>query len=176
MASGLSRPWLERPAPTHPLLTQLADSKAIIGVQGPEEVLRVVLAAYSTFAAGRDWDPLAGTTSLDGPTVDACARLGRLIGQAGASDFEHGIQPGPVFHFDGARLAWTFASGIPTPMGARSRPSLKAPRRSAARAAARAVPPSSAVPDGSRRVACSKRAVTADRNLLRARRPVMNAR
>ena len=78
MASGLSRPWLERPAPTHPLLTQLADSKAIIGVQGPEEVLRVVLAAYSTFAAGRDWDPLAGTTTLDGPTVDACARLGRL--------------------------------------------------------------------------------------------------
>ena len=66
MASGLSRPWLERPAPTHPLLTQLADSKAIIGVQGPEEVLRVVLAADSTFAAGRDWDPLAGTTTLDG--------------------------------------------------------------------------------------------------------------
>jgi hypothetical protein len=56
MASGLSRPRLERPAPTHPLLTQLADSKAMIGVQGPEDVLSVVLAAYTTFAAGRDWD------------------------------------------------------------------------------------------------------------------------
>jgi hypothetical protein len=50
MASGLSRPWLERPAPTHPLLTQLADSKAMIGVQGPEEVLRVVLGAYRGLA------------------------------------------------------------------------------------------------------------------------------
>ena len=91
MASGLSRPWLERPAPAHPLLTQLADSKAMIGVQGAEEVLSVVLAAYRTFAAGRDWDPSAGTATLDGPTVDACARLGGLIYQAGASDFEHGI-------------------------------------------------------------------------------------
>ena len=72
-------------APTHPLLTQLADSKAIVGVQGAEEVLRVVLAAYRTFAAGRDRDPSAGTTTLDGPTVDACARLGGLIYQAGAS-------------------------------------------------------------------------------------------
>ena len=57
MASGLSRPWLERPPPTHPLLPQLADSEAMIGVQGAEEVLSVVLAAYRTFAAGRDWDP-----------------------------------------------------------------------------------------------------------------------
>ncbi len=48
----------------------------MIGVQGAEEVLRVVLAAYRTFAAGRDWDPSAGTTTLDGPTVDACVRLG----------------------------------------------------------------------------------------------------
>jgi hypothetical protein len=72
----------------------------MIGVQGAEEVLRLVLAAYRTFAAGRNWDPSAGATRLDGPTVDACARLGGLIYQAGASDFEHGIQPGPVFHFD----------------------------------------------------------------------------
>ena len=113
MASGLSRPWLERPAPTHPLLTQLADSKAMIGVQGAEEVLRVVLAAYRTFAAGRDWDPSAGTTTLDGPTVDACVRLGGLIYQAGASDFEHGIQPGPVSHFDGGAIGLDLRFGDP---------------------------------------------------------------
>ena len=81
MASGLCSPWLERPAPTHPLLTQLADSKAMIGVQGAEEVLRVVLAAYRTFAAGRDWDPSAGTATLDRPIVVACVRLGGLIYQ-----------------------------------------------------------------------------------------------
>jgi hypothetical protein len=76
----------------------------MIGVQGAEQVLRVVLAAYRTVAAGRDWDPSAGSTTLDGPTVDACVRLGGLIYQAGASDFEHGIQPGPAFHFDGGAI------------------------------------------------------------------------
>jgi len=113
MGSGLSRPWLERPPPTHPLLTQLADSKAMIGVQGPEKVLRLVLAAYRTFAAGRAWDPSAGTTTLDRPTVDACARLGRLIYQAAASDFEHGVQPGPVFHFDGGVIGLDLRFGDP---------------------------------------------------------------
>lgn len=113
MVRRLSRPWLERPAPTHSLLTELADSKAMIGVQGPDEVLRVVLAAFRTFAAGRDWDPSAGTTALDGTTVDACARLGELIYQAGASDFEHGIQPGPVFHFDGGAIGLDLRFGDP---------------------------------------------------------------
>ena len=113
MASGLSRPWLERPAPTHPLLTQLTDSKAMISVHGAEEVLRMVLAAYRTFAASRDWDPSAGTTTLDGPTVDACVRLGRLIYQASASDFEHGIQPGPVFYFDGGAIGLDLRFGDP---------------------------------------------------------------
>jgi hypothetical protein len=55
VASELSRPWLDRPAPTHSLLEQLADSQSFIGVQGPEEVLRVVFAAYTTFVAGRDY-------------------------------------------------------------------------------------------------------------------------
>jgi hypothetical protein len=104
MASELSRPWLERPAPTHPLLEQLADSQSFIGVDGPEEVLRVVFAAYRTFTAGRQWDPSVGTTALDAATVAACAGLGRLIWQASASDYEHGIQPGPVFHFDGGTI------------------------------------------------------------------------
>ncbi len=113
MASGLSRPWLERPAPTHPLLTELADSMAMVGVQGPDEVLRVVFAAYRTFAAGRDWDPSAGATTLDGPTVDACARLGGLIYQAGVSDFAHGIQPGPVFSFNGAAIGLDLRFGDP---------------------------------------------------------------
>jgi hypothetical protein len=113
MTSGLSRPWLERPAPTHPLLTELADSKAMVGVQGPEEILRVVLAAYRTAAAGREWDPSAGTTTLDGPTVGACARLGELIYLAGVSDFEHKIQPGPVFHFDGAAIGLDLRFGDP---------------------------------------------------------------
>ena len=97
----------------------------------------MVLAAYRTFAAGRDWDPSAGTATLDRPTVDACARLGRLIWQAGASDFEHGVQPGPVFHFDEGAIGLDLASGIPTLTGARSRLSPKASRRSAARSAAR---------------------------------------
>jgi hypothetical protein len=113
MASGLSRPWLERPTPTHRLLTELTDSKAMIGIRGPEEVLRVVLAAYRTFAAGRECDASAGTTTLDGPTVDACARLGRLIWQPGASDFEHGVQPGPVFHFDGGAIGLDLRFGDP---------------------------------------------------------------
>jgi hypothetical protein len=123
----------------------------MIGVQGPEEVLRVVLGAYRTFAAGRDWDSSAGTTTLDRPAVDACAGLGRLICQAGASDFEHGVQPGPVFHFDGGAIGLDLRFGIPTPMGARSRPSLKASRRSAARSAARVARRSSpAAPESSR--------------------------
>jgi len=113
VASEPSRPWLERPAPTHPLLEQLADSRAFIGVQGPEEVLRVVFGAYRTAAAGRDWDPSAGTTTLDAVTVEACARLGRLIWQAGASDFEHGIQPGPVFQFDGGTIGVDLRFGDP---------------------------------------------------------------
>jgi hypothetical protein len=113
VASELSRPWLERPAPTHPLLEQFADSRAFIGVQGPGEVLRVVFAAYRTVAAGRDWDPSAGTTALDAATVEACARLGRLLWQAGASDFEHGVQPGPVFHFDGGTIGLDLRFGDP---------------------------------------------------------------
>lgn len=113
MASALSRPWLGRPAPTHPLLEQLADSRALIGVQGPEELLRVVFAAYRTAEAGRDWDPSAGTTTLDAATVEACARLGKLIWQAGASDFEHGIQPGPVFHFDAGTIGVDVRFGDP---------------------------------------------------------------
>lgn len=113
MASELSRPWLERPAPTHPLLEQLSDSQSFIGVQGPEEILRVVFVAYRTFAAGRDWDPSAGTTTLDGATVAACARLGRVIWQASASDFERGIQPGPVFHFDGGTIGLDLRFGDP---------------------------------------------------------------
>jgi hypothetical protein len=113
VASELSRPWLERPAATHPLLEQLADSRAYIGVQGREEVLRVVFAAYRTAGAGREWDPAAGTTTLDPATVEACARLGRLVWQAGASDFEHGIQPGPVFHFDGGTIGIDLRFGDP---------------------------------------------------------------
>ena len=46
-------------------------------------------------------------------TVDACARLGGLICQAGASDFEHGIQPGPVFHFDGGAIGLDLRFGDP---------------------------------------------------------------
>jgi hypothetical protein len=113
VASELSRPWLERPAPTHPLLEQLADTRAFVGVHGPEEVLRIVFAAYRTVVAGRDWDPSAGTTTLDEPTVEACVRLGRLLWQAGASDFEHGIQPGPVFHFDGGTIGLDLRFGDP---------------------------------------------------------------
>jgi len=71
------------------------------------------LAAYRTAAAGRNWDPSAGTTTLDGPTVDACARVGGLIYQAGASNFEHGIQPGPVFHFDGGAIGLDLRFGDP---------------------------------------------------------------
>jgi hypothetical protein len=73
----------------------------------------VVLAAYRTVAAGRDWDPSAGTTTLDSPTVDACTRLGSLTYQASASDFEHGIQPGPVFHFDGGAIGLDLRFGDP---------------------------------------------------------------
>ena len=113
MASELSRRWLKRPAPTHPLLEQLADTQSFIGVQGPEEILMLVFAAYRTAAAGRTWDPSAGTTTLDAATVESCARLGRLIWQAGASDFEHGIQPGPVFHFDGRTIGLDFRFGDP---------------------------------------------------------------
>jgi hypothetical protein len=113
VASELSRPWLERPAPTHPLLEQVVDSRALVGVQGPEDVLRVIFAAYRTVAAGREWDPSAGTTTLDAATVEACARLGRLLWQAGASDFEHGIQPGPVFHFDGGTIGLDLRFGDP---------------------------------------------------------------
>ncbi len=113
MASEPSRPWLERPAPTHPLLEQLGDSQSFLGVHGPEEALRVVFAAYRTFAAGRDWDPSAGTTTLDAATVAACARQGRLIWQASAADFEHGIQPGPVFHFDGGTIGLDLRFGDP---------------------------------------------------------------
>ena len=113
VSSELSRPWLGRPTPTHPLLEQLAGSRAFIGIQGPEEVLRVVFAAYRTVTAGRDWDPSAGTTTLDAPTVEACARLGRLLWQAGASDFEHGIQPGPVFQFDGGTVGLDLRFGDP---------------------------------------------------------------
>ena len=64
----------------------------------------VVFAAYGTVAAGRDWDPSAGTTTLDAATVEACARLGRLLWLAGASDFEHGVQPGSVFQFGGGMI------------------------------------------------------------------------
>jgi hypothetical protein len=113
VAGELSRPWLERPAPTHPLLEQLADSQSFVGVQGPEEVLTVVFWAYRTAAAGRDWDPSAGTTTLDAATVQACARLGRLIWLAGASDFEHGVQPGPVFGFDGGTIGVDLRFGDP---------------------------------------------------------------
>lgn len=113
VAGELSRSWLERPAPTHPLLDQIAGNRALIGVQGSEEVLRVVLAAYRTFAAGRDWDPSAGTTTLDAAIVAACARLGGLIWEAGVSDFEHGIQPGPVFHFDGGAIGLDLRFGDP---------------------------------------------------------------
>jgi len=113
VASELSRPWLERPAPTHPLLEQLAERRAFIGVQGPDAVLMVVFAAYRTAAAGRDWDPSAGTTTLDAATVEACARLGRLLWEAGASDFEHGIQPGPVLQFDGGTIGFDLRFGDP---------------------------------------------------------------
>lgn len=109
----MSRPWLERPAPTHALLDVLADSQSFVDVQGPEEILRVVFAAYRTFAAGRDWDPSAGATTLDAATVAACARLDRLIWQASAFDFEGGIQPGPVFHFDGGTIALDLRFGDP---------------------------------------------------------------
>jgi len=95
------------------LLELLADSQSLIGVQGPEEILRVVFAAYRTAAAGRDWDPRAGTTTVDADTVAACARLGELIWQAGLSDFEHGIQPGPVFHFDGGTIGLDLRFGDP---------------------------------------------------------------
>jgi hypothetical protein len=105
VASELSRPWLERPAPTHPVLEQLADSRSFIGVQGPEQVLTVIFWAYTTAADGRDWDPSAGTTTLDAVTVDACARLGRL--------FQHGIQPGPVVHFDGGTIGLDLRFGDP---------------------------------------------------------------
>ena len=113
VARELSRPWIERSVPTHPLVEQLADTRALIGVQGPEEVLRVVVAAYRTAAAGRDWDPSAGTTTLDAATVEGCALLGKLIWEAGASDFEHGIQPGPVFHFDGGTIGLDLRFGDP---------------------------------------------------------------
>ncbi len=113
MASELSRPWLEHLAPTHPLLEQLAESRAFIGVQGPEEVLTVVFSAYRTAADGRDWDPSAGTTTLDAATVEACARLGALLWQAGLCDFEHGNQPGPVFHFDGGTIGLDLRFGDP---------------------------------------------------------------
>ena len=35
MTTDLQRPWLERQAPTHPLVAELADSKALIAVEGP---------------------------------------------------------------------------------------------------------------------------------------------
>ena len=74
VASQRSRHWLERPPPTDSLLEQIVDGRAFIGVHRPEEVLRVVYAAYRTVAAGRDWDPSAGTTTLEAATVEACAR------------------------------------------------------------------------------------------------------
>jgi len=95
------------------LLEQLADTQSFIGVQGPEEILRVVFAAYRTIAAGRDWDPSAGTTTLDTATVESCVRLGELLWWAGVSDFEHGIQPGPVFYFDGGAIGLDLRFGDP---------------------------------------------------------------
>jgi hypothetical protein len=40
------------------------------------------------------------------------ARRTRLSG-GGASDFEHGIQPGPVFHFDGGAIGLDLRFGDP---------------------------------------------------------------
>jgi hypothetical protein len=97
----------------HPLLGQLADTQSLIGVEGPREVLQVVFWAYKTAAAGRAWDSTAGTTTLDGATVESCARLGALLWQAGESDFEHGIQPGPVFRFDGGTIGFDLRFGDP---------------------------------------------------------------
>ncbi len=67
---------------------------AMVGVQGPEEVLRVVFAAYRTCAAGREWDPSAGATTLNGPTVDACARLGAGVGVADRNEIRRLCRPG----------------------------------------------------------------------------------
>jgi hypothetical protein len=113
MTIELKRPWMERSAPTHPLVAELADSKAVIAVEGPGEVLRIVFAAYKVFCDGREWDPEGGTTSLDSGTVQAAAALGELIGQAGAADFAHGIQPGPVYYFGGSAIGLDLRFGDP---------------------------------------------------------------
>jgi hypothetical protein len=113
MTTDLQRPWLERPAPTHPLVAELADSKALIAVEGPDELLGIVFAAYKTFCDGREWDPEGGTTSLDSRTVQAAAALGQLIGQAGAADYGHDIQPGPVYYFGASAIGLDLRFGDP---------------------------------------------------------------
>ena len=106
MTTELQRPWMERPAPTHPLVAELADSKALIAVEGPDELLGIVFAAYRTFCDGRDWDPEGGTTSLDSGIVQAAAALGQLIGQAGAADYaaRHPAGPGLLLRRQRDRL------------------------------------------------------------------------
>jgi hypothetical protein len=148
MASELSRPWLDRPASTHPLLKRLADSQSFIGVQGSEEVLRVVFAAYATFAASRDWDPQPAprrsTRQLSRHahgSADSSGRQAPLTSSTASS-------PAQCSTSTGAQSALTFASATPTMTDAQSRPSPRASRSSAARLAAGAVHPSSpAVPD-----------------------------
>lgn len=111
--TSLQRPWLERPDPTHPIVAELAGSRAVVAVEGPQEVLRIVHAAYNTFSSGRQWDPEGGTTTLDRRTVEAAVALGDLIAQAGAADFAHGIQPGPVYHYAGGAIGLDLRFGDP---------------------------------------------------------------
>jgi hypothetical protein len=79
------------------------------------QVLAVTLPG--TQEAHRSTDGSAPKHSCD-PTLRAWhpdLYLGRRthLLQAGASDFEHGIQPGPVFHFDGSAIGLDLRFGDP---------------------------------------------------------------
>jgi hypothetical protein len=112
-SSNFDRSWIDRPAPNHPLVGQLAGRMAELAIDGDPEVARIVLAAYRVASAGGSWDPEGGTTTLDRATVDRAVRLGQLLAHAGMADYEHRIAPGPVVGFTGGSLVLDLRFGDP---------------------------------------------------------------